>query len=320
MPMILGTNSRAYRPEKWMGAVLWAACSLTHGQSLISSLSVNSPGSVNIDIQQTGAARLGMPNQPLIVNGSGTGTVTLQVTQVADPTNPAAARIEIHTEGNSPIRFALSQATASHTAVGNVFADLRLGTQSAGSGHAVTLLQQGSDATGSLELTRGDNLRTHLVQGAGSALTITTGGSYNIFGTAIQPFTVAAGSSVNISNQGDYNSYGTARQPFTVAVGSTVNISSQGNFNNYGIATQASGDSLSLHIKGNGNTFNFDFPLAGADAYKALSWGLSSAPAEVNGGNFAVARYGSPGSYFYAVYDNNNTNAVQAASAVVTPR
>lgn len=273
---------------------LWTVCTLAQAQTLLGSLSVNSPGAVNINIQQTGAAQLGMPNQPLMVGGSGTGTVTLQVTQVADQTNPAAARIEVHTQGSSPIRVTLSQATASQTAVGNVFADLRLGTQSAGSEHAVTLLQQGSDATGSLEHTSGDNLRAHLVQGAHSALGITTDGSHNIFGTAIQPFTVAPGSTVSISNQG--------------------------NSNTYWIATQASGDSLSLHVKGNGNTFNFDFPLAGADAYKALSWGLQSAPAEVNGGNFAVARFGSPGSYFHAVYDATNTNAVQAASAVVTPR
>lgn len=290
------TQDRVDRPLAWAAATLalWTACPLALGQSLLGSLSVSSPGPVSINIQQTGSARLGTPTQPVIVDSAGTGEVTLKVVQVAGDTPPATARVEIHTQGTVPTRVTLRQETPAQGSVGNVFASLLLGTQSAGIGHNVTLLQQGSDASGSLELTSGDYLRAHLVQGAGSTLGIATSGSYSVFGTATQPFTVAQDSTVHITNQG--------------------------NSNTYWIATQASGDSLSLHVKGNGNTFNFDFPLAGADAYKALSWGQSSAPAEVNGGNFAVARFGSPGSYFYAVYDATNTNAVQAASAVVTPR
>lgn len=277
-----------------LGLALGAACTLAQAQALVGGLSVSAAGPVSIDIQQTGSARLGALAQPAIVNSSGAGAVSLQVTQVAGATVPASARVEVYTQGSSATQVTLRQETTSHGAVSDVFGTLLLGTSSRGTGHDVTLLQQGSEAGGRLELTSGDRLTAYVVQGAGSTLGITTSGSDNVFGTATLPFTVAQGSAVNITHQGSNNTFR--------------------------VATQASGDALSLHVKGDANIFTFDFPLAGDNAYKAVTWGSMALPVEVNGGNFAAARFGDPGKYYYAVYDATGVNAVEAAKAVVTPR
>ena len=335
MPMILGTNSRAYRPEKWMGTVLWAACSLAHGQSLISSLSVNSPGSVNINIEQTGAARLGT----VVLDSSGSGAVSLQVTQVAGATAPASARLEVYTQGSSATRVTLRQETTSHSAVSDVSGTLLLGTSSRGTGHDVTLLQQGSEARGSLELISGNRLTAYLVQGAGSTLGITTSGSDNVFGTAAAPISLGTSSGLAITNTGDWNrfqvSLGVAAQAtiinsgggastspsvynLSLAAGSSALVSNSGNFNSYQITTQQSNDSVSLYVQGSSNNFNFSLPVGSGGTYYQMAWGVAADPAVVKGGDFELMKSGAN----YIVYDKKNdaANQAAAASATVTPK
>lgn len=305
-----------------LAAVAVAAGSPTWAQSTLDHLVVYAPNArVTVNITQDGAGRLGTADDPVMLVGAATGSISLTVQQIG-ASGTQASQIKAYTTGTAANAITLKQQTADATpgAVTDVWARVLLGTQAAPVAHQqLSLLQTGDKAQATIESV-GDNLTATILQQGNSSgvssLNIATNGANNTYGTAAAPITLGALSTLAMANNGDSNRYAVSLVGTSAAA-----ITNTGSDNTYNIATQLAGDSLALAIAGSGNTFTFDFPTIGTNQYQAVAWGSVTTPASVNSGDF-VAQCGGSTCWVTDISSGAHTaaNLAAAAHASVTPR